>query len=109
MTCGLDRCGNNQRARGRYLGGKVPFGYRVGENGALIEHEAEQEAIRAMIAMRKQGMALRPIAAAMAERGFRIGHEAVKHAVAARDHRLQSTGHRWRGSERRLPRSSWPS
>ena len=42
----------NQRARGRYLGGKVPFGYRVGENGALIEHEAEQEAIRAMIAMR---------------------------------------------------------
>ena len=61
----------------------MPFGYRVGENGALIEHEAEQEAIRAMIAMRKQGVALRRIAAAMAERGFRISHEAVKHAVAA--------------------------
>ena len=94
MTWSLDRRGNNQRARGRYLGGKVPFGYRVGENGALIEHEAEQEAIRAMIAMRNQGAALRPIAAAMAERGFRISHEAVKHAVAARDHRLQSTGQR---------------
>jgi len=52
MTGSLDRRSNNQRARGRYLGGKVPFGYRVGENGALIEHEAEQEAIRAMIAMR---------------------------------------------------------
>ena len=42
----------DQKARGRYLGGKVPFGYRVGENGALVEHEAEQEAIRAMRAMR---------------------------------------------------------
>ena len=90
----MDRRGNNQRARGRYLDGKVPFGNRVGENGALIEHEAEQEAIRAMTAMRKQGAALRPMAAVMAERGFRISHEAVKHAVAARDHRLQSAGHR---------------
>src|SRR4051794_14486633 len=84
----------DQKARGRYLGGKVPFGYRVVDNGALVEHQAEQEAIRAMKAMRAQGVALRPIAAAMAERGFRISHEAVKHAVAARDHRLQSTGHR---------------
>ena len=76
----------DQKARGRYLGGKVPFGYRVGENGALVEHEAEQEAIRAMRAMRAQGVALRPIAAAMAERGFRISHEAVKQVVAA--HRI---------------------
>ena len=75
----------DQKARGRYLGGKVPFGYRVGENGALIEHEAEQEAIRAMRAMRAQGVALRPIAAAMAERGFRISHEAVKQVVAAHE------------------------
>ena len=75
----------DQKARGRYLGGKVPFGYRVGENGALVEHEAEQEAIRAMRAMRAQGVALRPIAAAMAERGFRISHEAVKQVVAAHE------------------------
>jgi hypothetical protein len=39
--------------------------------------------IRAMIAMRAQGVALRPIATAMAERGFRISHEAVKQVVAA--------------------------
>src|SRR3954452_10019778 len=75
----------DQKARGRYLGGKVPFGYRVGENGALVEHEAEQEAIRAMRAMRAQGVALRPIAAAMAQRGFRISHEAVKQVVAAHE------------------------
>ena len=73
----------DQKARGRYLGGRVPFGFRVGESGDLVEQEAEQEAIRAMVSMRAQGIALRPIAAAMAERGFRISHEAVKQVVAA--------------------------
>src|SRR3954469_24817992 len=74
----------DQKARGRYLGGKMPFGYRVAGDGTLIEHKAEQEAIGAMKAMRENGMALRPIAAAMAERGFRISHEAVKQVMAAR-------------------------
>jgi putative DNA-invertase from lambdoid prophage Rac len=46
-------------------------------------HEAEQEAICTMIAMRREGAALRPIAAAMAERGFKISHEAVKQIMAA--------------------------
>ena len=35
----------DQRSRGRFLGGTVPFGYRLGEDGELIEHEEEQEAI----------------------------------------------------------------
>jgi putative DNA-invertase from lambdoid prophage Rac len=73
----------DQKARGRYLGGKVPFGFRIGEDGQLVEHEAEQQAIRTMIAMRREGVALRPIAAAMAERGFKISHEAVKQVIAA--------------------------
>jgi len=71
----------DQKARGRYLGGKVPFGYRVGADGALVEHEAEQAAIRAMIAMRAQGVALRPIAAAITERGLKVSHETVKQVV----------------------------
>ena len=32
----------DQKARGRYLGGKVPFGFRRGESGELVPHEAEQ-------------------------------------------------------------------
>src|SRR4051812_29169815 len=32
----------DQRLRGRYLGGKVPFGFRVGEAGELVEDAAEQ-------------------------------------------------------------------
>src|SRR5579863_6740884 len=34
----------DQRARGRYLGGIVPFGFRRGADGELVPHEAEQEA-----------------------------------------------------------------
>jgi DNA invertase Pin-like site-specific DNA recombinase len=67
----------DQRNRGRYLGGKVPFGYRVHE-GILVEVEAEQEAIRDMLAMRQSGTALRTIADAMKARGFSISHNAVK-------------------------------
>jgi putative DNA-invertase from lambdoid prophage Rac len=33
----------DQKARGRYLGGKVPFGFRRGESGELIPYEAEQD------------------------------------------------------------------
>jgi hypothetical protein len=67
----------DQKARGRYLGGKVPFGFRRGDDGELVSHEAEQEAIREMIALRAQGKALRVIAAAAQARGHQISHEGV--------------------------------
>jgi putative DNA-invertase from lambdoid prophage Rac len=31
----------NQKARNRYLGGKRPFGSRLGEDGFLVEEPAE--------------------------------------------------------------------
>jgi hypothetical protein len=54
----------DQKARGRYLGGKVPFGFRRGEGGGLVPHEVEQETIREIVALRGQGRSLRAIAAA---------------------------------------------
>ena len=74
----------DQKARGRYLGGIVPFGHRCGELGELIPHEAEQAAIRDMLALRAQGKALRAIATAMQAKGFKISHEGVKGVLAAR-------------------------
>src|SRR5580693_8500917 len=62
----------DQKARGRYLGGKVPFGFRRGEGGELVPHEAEQAAIQEMIALRRQGKALRAIAEALQARGRQI-------------------------------------
>src|SRR5580704_16053534 len=59
----------DQKARGRYLGGKTPFGFRRGGSGELVPHEAEQEAIREMVALRAHGKPLRAIAKAVATKG----------------------------------------
>jgi putative DNA-invertase from lambdoid prophage Rac len=67
----------DQKARGRYLGGKIPFGFRRGDSGELVPHESEQEAIREMIALRAQGRPLRAIAAEAQAKGHRISHEGV--------------------------------
>jgi putative DNA-invertase from lambdoid prophage Rac len=74
----------DQKARGRYLGGIVPFGYRRGEHGELMPHEAEQAAIREMLALRAQGDTLRAIAKRMQDKGFKISHEGVKGVLGAR-------------------------
>lgn len=57
----------DQAARGRFLGGAIPFGYRV-EDGALVEDEAQQKAIRAMRKLHRRGLSLRSIAAEIGER-----------------------------------------
>src|SRR6202042_3386539 len=73
----------DQRARGRYLGGKMPFGFRRGESGELVPHEGEQEAVREMVALRSQGKALRAIAEAVAAKGHKLSHEGVAGVLRA--------------------------
>src|SRR5271163_3842521 len=73
----------DQKARGRYLGGKVPFGFRRGETGELVPHETEQEAIREMVALRAQGKPLRTIANTVQAKGYRISHEGVAGVLKA--------------------------
>jgi putative DNA-invertase from lambdoid prophage Rac len=67
----------DQKARGRYLGGIVPFGYRRGESGELVPYEGEQMAIKQMRRLRAQGRSLRAIAKALQAKGHRISHEGV--------------------------------
>jgi putative DNA-invertase from lambdoid prophage Rac len=73
----------DQKARGRYLGGKVPFGFRRGDDGELVRHEAEQEAIGEMVALRAQGEPLRAIAQAVAAKGQKLSHEGVAGVLRA--------------------------
>jgi putative DNA-invertase from lambdoid prophage Rac len=73
----------DQKARGRYLGGTVPFGFRRDADGALVPHQAEQEAISEMVALRAQGKPLRAIAAGLGEKGVRISHEGVAGVLKA--------------------------
>jgi DNA invertase Pin-like site-specific DNA recombinase len=67
----------DQKERGRYLGGTVPVGYRIGDSGELIPHDGEQEAIREMIALHEQKKSLRAISGAMRAKGIKISHEGV--------------------------------
>jgi DNA invertase Pin-like site-specific DNA recombinase len=73
----------DQKARGRFLGGAVPFGYRRGEGYELIPHDGEQAAIREIKRLRAEGIALRPIAEAMRAMGHKISHEGVAGVLRA--------------------------
>jgi putative DNA-invertase from lambdoid prophage Rac len=73
----------DQKARGRFLGGSVQFGYRITDDGALAPHEPEQEAIREIVAMKAQGLSLRAIAGEMQAKGHRISHVGVQTALKA--------------------------
>ena len=71
----------DQKARGRYLGGIVPFGYRRGDDGELVPHQAEQQAIKEMAVLRAQGKPLRAIAEAVRANGVTISHEGVSRVL----------------------------
>ena len=71
----------DQKARGRYLGGIVPFGFRRGDDGELVPHQAEQQAIKEMAVLRAQGMPLRAIAEAVRANGVTISHEGVSRVL----------------------------
>jgi len=94
----------DQRQRGRYLGGKAPLGYRVGDAGELIEIPEQQAALARMRRLRAKGASLRGIEKAMAEaeaedqpcrcpRRARGGGAAVALSVTPL-HRLDSLSHR---------------
>ncbi len=72
----------DMRARGKYLGGHVPFGHRV-KDGALVEVHEEQVAIRAMVAMRAEKLSLRVIANEIRVRHhLSVSHVAVRRVLA---------------------------
>ncbi|MCO5090875.1 recombinase family protein [Bosea sp. (in: a-proteobacteria)] len=81
----------DQKSRGRFLGGSVPFGYRldnVDGEAVLVPHEAEQEAIHQAVAMREARASLRRIAEALQAKGHAISHVAV--ARVLKDHKAAS-------------------
>jgi len=70
---------SDQRRRRRYLGGIVPFGWKVGADGELIEVHEQQAAIRRCLEMRAEGRSLRAIASALKKKeGISLSHEGVK-------------------------------
>lgn len=68
----------DQKARGRYLGGKVPYGYRKGLDGSLEALPEQQQVIARACALRANGQTLRAIRTALiAEFGERLSLDAL--------------------------------
>lgn len=61
----------HKKANGEYTGGKVPYGFALAADGAtLVEDQAEQAVIGAVIEYRGAGLSLRKIADRLASDGF---------------------------------------
>lgn len=72
----------DQRERGRYLGGIVPFGFTKGSTGALEPVEAEQAIISDMKALRASEKPLRTIQATiLADHGRKLSLDAISRIV----------------------------
>lgn len=71
----------DQKARGRFLGGIAPYGYRV-ENGELVKDAEQQAMVRKMVRMRRQGLSLWKITERLNKDGVSISHMGVKAALA---------------------------
>jgi DNA invertase Pin-like site-specific DNA recombinase len=78
----------DQKKRQRYLGGIVPFGWQIGEDGALIEVPEQQRAIQRIVELRRRGLSLRAISASIAADGVQLSHEGVKNVLAATGNRV---------------------
>jgi putative DNA-invertase from lambdoid prophage Rac len=75
----------DQRQRGRYLGGRVPYGFRKGAEGALEPVPEQQAAIHRATALRASGAPLRAIQAVLqAEHGRRLSLDALSRVLADR-------------------------
>jgi putative DNA-invertase from lambdoid prophage Rac len=73
----------DQRKRSRYLGGIVPFGWPLGEDGISAEDHDQQLAIQRILQLRREGLSLRAISAAVSAEGFKLAREGVKNVLAS--------------------------
>jgi DNA invertase Pin-like site-specific DNA recombinase len=73
----------DQRRRGRFLGGNVPFGFVRTADDSLQPNPREQAAIGRIKALRDAGESLRAISAALACEGFQLSHQTVKNILDA--------------------------
>lgn len=73
----------DQKERHRYLGGFVPFGLKVGDEGELAPDPVAQAAIATMVEARAAGQSLRQCAELVLQRhGLEVSHMTVKRVLA---------------------------
>jgi putative DNA-invertase from lambdoid prophage Rac len=84
-----------KKARGGFVGGTVPFGYRVegeGKAAYLVPELSEQAALESILELREAGLSLRDVAEQVnARHGTSISYQVVRRVE--RDNRLEETTH----------------
>src|SRR3982751_5158389 len=73
----------DQASRSRFLGGSIPFGYKLeheAKGAKLVEIPEQQAAIKEMVRLKNEGHSLREISETMKVKGFQISHVAVSRA-----------------------------
>ena len=74
----------DQKARNRFLGGSIPFGWAVTQSGELVPEPTEQAAIATLREARSSGLSLRACAERVKERhGLVMSHMTVKRVLEA--------------------------
>lgn len=73
----------DQKSRGRYLGGKIPFGFTVGDDGDLVEVPKEQAAITKAKALRGAGHSFRAVQTALKGDGVNLSLAALHRILSA--------------------------
>lgn len=67
------------KKKGRYLGGPVPFGWMVSEDGVLVNNPAEQKIIVKIEQLRRDKNSYREIASQLKQKfNVRLSHEGVR-------------------------------
>jgi DNA invertase Pin-like site-specific DNA recombinase len=67
----------SQKADGQYLGGSIPFGFRLGDDDKLKPDSEEQSVIKKIVRMKNKGMSMRAISSHLLQSGTRISHVTV--------------------------------
>ncbi|OQX19050.1 MAG: hypothetical protein BWK76_05665 [Desulfobulbaceae bacterium A2] len=84
----IRRAKRSRREAGMYLGGPVPFGWRVSEAGGLERDVAQQRIITEMVKLRQDRWSYRDIARLVLERhGVRFSHEGIRRLLSQQEER----------------------
>jgi DNA invertase Pin-like site-specific DNA recombinase len=69
----------NLKKQGKYGGGPVPFGWEVNKEKFLVENDAQQKIIQAMLSMREERWSYRDIAKKLkSEFDIQLSHAGVR-------------------------------
>lgn len=75
------------KMEGKYMGGPVPFGWMVGEDGRLQQDVEQQELIAEMIRLKADRWSYRDIASKMREHlGLDLSHEGIRRIILKNSH-----------------------